>query len=97
MAKQLAHTVHVTNPESRRLETFTAGETPPAWAADLITNDAAWGDKVDAEVAEAAEEGPPVKSASKPDWVAYAVSQGMSEDEADDHTRDELATIYLGE
>ncbi|MFD5266750.1 hypothetical protein [Streptomyces sp. NPDC058335] len=37
---------------------------------------------------------PPVRSASKADWKAYAVTQGMDEDEADKATRDELAAKY---
>jgi hypothetical protein len=40
--------------------------------------------------------GPPARSPSKADWVAYAVSQGMTEAEADkEHTRDQLAARYL--
>lgn len=36
----------------------------------------------------------PVKSASKSDWKAYAISQGMDEDAAEKATRDELAARY---
>lgn len=36
----------------------------------------------------------PVKSASKADWKAYAVSQGIDEEAADKATRDELAAKY---
>ncbi|MFD5711329.1 hypothetical protein ACFWHW_13180 [Streptomyces pharetrae] len=36
----------------------------------------------------------PGKSASKKDWVAYAVSQGADEAEAESKTRDELAEAY---
>ena len=36
----------------------------------------------------------PAKSASKADWVAYAVSQGAEEDDATAATRDELAALY---
>lgn len=36
----------------------------------------------------------PTKSASKADWKAYAVDQGMDEDEAEKATRDELAAKY---
>ncbi len=36
----------------------------------------------------------PVKSASKADWKAYAVSQGMDEADAEKATRDELAATY---
>ncbi|MCM1941776.1 hypothetical protein NC239_26615 [Streptomyces sp. G3] len=36
----------------------------------------------------------PAKSASKKDWVAYAVSQGADEAEAESATRDELAEAY---
>lgn len=36
----------------------------------------------------------PAKSASKADWKAYAVQEGMDEAEADKATRDELAATY---
>lgn len=36
----------------------------------------------------------PAKSASKADWVAYAVSQGATEADANSATRDELAARY---
>lgn len=39
----------------------------------------------------------PVKSASKADWKAYAVSHGMDEEAADKATRDELAALYTDE
>jgi hypothetical protein len=36
----------------------------------------------------------PAKSASKADWVAYAVAQGLDEEAAEKATRDELAAKY---
>lgn len=36
----------------------------------------------------------PTKSGSKADWVAYAVSQGASEEDASAATRDDLAALY---
>lgn len=36
----------------------------------------------------------PAKSASKADWVAYAVTQGATEADATAATRDELAALY---
>lgn len=39
-------------------------------------------------------DGPPAKSASKADWVAFAVSQGADEDEADASTKDDLIEKY---
>lgn len=36
----------------------------------------------------------PNRSASKADWVDYAVSQGASRDDADDMTRDDLIEAY---
>lgn len=95
MARELARTVTLQDPETRRYVSFTAGEVPPSWAAELITNDAAWGDTVTAEVAQAADGGPPTRSASKADWKAYAISQGMDQAQADDMTRDDLAELYL--
>jgi hypothetical protein len=38
---------------------------------------------------------PPRKSASTEAWRAYAVEQGMSAEEADTYTRDQLAERYL--
>jgi hypothetical protein len=39
----------------------------------------------------------PTKSASKADWKAYAIAQGMSEDEAEATSRDNLAAQYADE
>lgn len=36
----------------------------------------------------------PAKSASKADWLAYAVVQGADEAEAEGKTRDELAALF---
>ncbi|MFY7069588.1 hypothetical protein ACOQFV_27335 [Nocardiopsis changdeensis] len=36
----------------------------------------------------------PAKSASKADWLAYAVAQGMPEEEAEAATRDQLVERY---
>ncbi|MFE6488969.1 hypothetical protein ACFVGN_39385 [Streptomyces sp. NPDC057757] len=36
----------------------------------------------------------PAKSASKADWKAYAIQEGLDEDEAETATRDELAVKY---
>lgn len=113
MGKKLARTVHVPNPETRAVEVFTAGEEPPAWAVELITNPAAWGDDsrdvadVPTEVPrvedvaetpqEPTEADTPARNGSKADWVAYAVAQGMDQAEAEDLTRDDLADHFLGE
>lgn len=43
---------------------------------------------------EAKSGGAPAKSASKADWVDYAVSQGATDDEASDMTKDELVELY---
>jgi hypothetical protein len=45
MARTLATTVYVTNPETGTSEGFAAGTTPPDWAAELITNPSAWDDQ----------------------------------------------------
>lgn len=37
---------------------------------------------------------PPARSASKAEWKSYAVAQGMSEEEAERSTRDQLAERY---
>lgn len=36
----------------------------------------------------------PAKSASKADWVAYAVQEGADQAEAEGKTRDELAALF---
>lgn len=38
---------------------------------------------------------PPARSASKADWLAYAITQGVDADEADKLTRDQLAERFL--
>jgi len=38
--------------------------------------------------------GPPSRSASKAEWVDYAVSQGTARDEAEAMTRDDLAEAH---
>lgn len=37
---------------------------------------------------------PPARSASKADWVAYAVSQGAEQADAESKTRDQLAELF---
>lgn len=37
----------------------------------------------------------PARSASKSDWVVYAVSKGMDENAADKATRDQLVELFL--
>lgn len=50
-----------------------------------------------AEVAAAeADDAPPAKSANKPEWVAYAVSQGMDPAEAEAAKKDDLVERYGG-
>lgn len=39
-------------------------------------------------------DGAPAKSASKADWVAFAVSKGADEAEADAQTKDDLIAAY---
>jgi len=95
-AKKLARTVVVQDPDTRRYVTLERGSVPEGRLAELVTNPQAWGDTVDETVAAAAEDGPPTKSASKADWKAYAISQGMDDAEAESMTRDDLAELYLG-
>ncbi|MFF3398248.1 hypothetical protein ACFYW6_07015 [Streptomyces sp. NPDC002659] len=38
--------------------------------------------------------GPPAKSATKAEWVAYAVSQGVEQSEAEGLKRDELVALF---
>jgi hypothetical protein len=48
-----------------------------------------------AATGDAGKGGAPAKSASKADWKAYAIAQGVSEEDAEKATRDELAALYL--
>lgn len=48
-----------------------------------------------ADVVEDDEPKAPARSASKADWLAYAIAQGMDADEADKLTRDQLAERFL--
>ncbi|MDT9688191.1 hypothetical protein Q5762_07445 [Streptomyces sp. P9(2023)] len=62
---------------------------------NLAANPASGWRRVDEEPPAPA--GPPAKSASKGDWVAYAVAQGADEAEAEKTTKDELISAYGGE
>jgi hypothetical protein len=42
----------------------------------------------------AAPDGPPAKSATKADWVAYARTQGATDEDLDGKTRDDLVSAY---
>lgn len=44
MARTLAATVHVRDPADGRVCSFLAGDEPPEWAAEQVTNPAAWAD-----------------------------------------------------
>lgn len=39
---------------------------------------------------------PPAKNAPKSEWVAFAVAQGMSVDEAEGHTKEQLIELFSG-
>lgn len=51
----------------------------------------------EAPAPEPASDEAPAKSANKPEWVAYAISQGADPDEAEAATKDQLVEIYGGE
>jgi hypothetical protein len=59
VARTLAATVHVRDPEDGRVRSFLAGDEPPDWAADQVTNPAAWagGDTQEAPRAAAVPQG----------------------------------------
>lgn len=44
MPRKLAASVSITDPETGMVCSFVAGQVPPAWAAEQITNPAAWGE-----------------------------------------------------
>lgn len=73
----------------------------PIDPAELVTpddeTDEADGDPVDDEGGDGTPEGPPAKSAGKPEWVAYAISQGMDADEADAASKADLQRAFTGE
>lgn len=70
----------------------------PRYAAVLERQDPPWKrGEVDVDEAVAAGEDVPVapsRNASKGDWVAHAVSQGVAAEEAEASTRDELADRF---
>lgn len=103
MARKLARTVTVQDPDTRRYVTVLAGTEPPARLAELITNPAAWGDGTEVPEtapepaptpAAPAQDGPPARNDPKDDWIAYAVTQGLSHDEADGMTKADLVDRF---
>lgn len=63
-------------------------------AEGVEKQDAGQGLNPSAEDGEEEEDEAPAKSASKADWVDYAVSQGADREEAESSTRDDLAKTY---
>jgi hypothetical protein len=56
-------------------------------------------DRLEDESPQTTEDAPataPGRSASKADWVAYAVTRGAEQDDAEQLTRDQLAEQYGG-
>ena len=66
------------NPDMSKADASGAGDVPVSATEQAM--------------ADAAE--PPAKSASKGDWVDFAVSQGMPQERAEDMTKDELIDEY---
>lgn len=66
-------------------EGFEAPVFPDSPAADAKQSDA-----------DADSDGPPAKSASKAEWVDYAVAQGADRAEAEAATKDDLVATYGG-
>lgn len=64
-------------------------------AAQEISETAAAAEQHDLDAPERPER--PAKSANKPEWVAYAISQGADPDEAGAATKDQLVEIYGGD
>ena len=90
--------VVVTNPgEGNRQEMYYAGTPLPSFVpADRVKELLAEKhiEVTEAESTPAGGDGVPSKSASKAEWVAYAVSQGVPEAEAEAATRDELVARF---
>lgn len=68
--------------DAEAVETAVAPFAPGAPGTDAVVHD------TDVER--------PAKSANKPDWVAYAVAQGMTEDEANETSKAKLVERYGG-
>jgi hypothetical protein len=89
----------VANPENggRDVYIYEGAPVPSAIPAerikDLLASDLI--KKAEEPPAESKGDGTPNKSASKADWKAYAISQGMDEAEAEATSRDDLAAKYL--
>ncbi|HYF71335.1 MAG TPA: hypothetical protein VD864_00865 [Nocardioides sp.] len=58
---------------------------------DASTDDAPSGEDSGEDAAQVKR---PADSASKPDWVAYAVTRGATEDDANSATKNELIELY---
>lgn len=92
MGRVLSANIAVRNPATGVVETFVAGATPPAWAAERITNEAVW--TSDVEVAPAAApadvERPPTagKGSGRDQWAAYAATVGV--EVSDNASRDDI-------
>ncbi|MFF9910622.1 hypothetical protein [Streptomyces sp. NPDC013457] len=80
--------------DAERVRTEAGSTEDDAYAA--LAADPASGWRVVAEEPPAPA-GPPAKSASKGDWVAYAVSQGADQAEAEKATKDDLISAYGGD
>lgn len=72
-------------------QVFGPEDDVPEWAAKQI-GDHAWADD-DANDGEG-DGSAPAKGAPKADWIAYAVSQGADEADAEAMTKEELVTTY---
>lgn len=74
---RLASAVHVRNPKTGERNRFAAGDTPPNWAAKLITNPKAWeGDEPEPE-SEGQDDDLPSDQANKPEWEEAARKRGL--------------------
>jgi hypothetical protein len=80
----LATNVVVTDPATGQPASFLAGEQPPDWAVEQITNPAAWeADESDEQ------DGPPARQAKKEVWASYAEANGIDVP-GDDPTKDDI-------
>lgn len=93
MARKLARTVTVRDPESRRYVSVLAGTTPPPLIAELITNEAAWASDEPETAA-----GPPApETSSEPSGEPSGAASGAVEQPAGNASKEEWAAYAIAQ
>lgn len=91
MGRRLVATVILPDPEGGHPRVFSPGDDVPEWAADRITNPAAWASDDPESTQPVGSERPPMsgKGSGRNAWAAYAETIGVAVDA--DMTREDIA------